>query len=310
MIKIRSAVVVVHIAAVCLLALMQGCITNESQGSGRGAGAKHKLPWRHEHRGNENIGYHMMDLGVPMEWTQEPAVVEPVYESIVVESEMPPKIDAQPTPPTELYIVQKGDVLSQLALDFDTTTSTLVELNHLPNPDVLYVGQALQVPVGRRPAASAPARKENMPSNPKKGGSYTIRKGDTLSEIALSANVSIDDLRTLNRIESDMIYAGQKIDIPSYGKVPGKSIAPVPKPEPEPLPGPVPIAYPTIGPIIEPVDAPLDMVEEHMVYPGETLDDIARQHSVGKADILRSNPQITGNESLIEGSRLRIPLSE
>ena len=49
------------------------------------------------------------------------------------------------------------------------------------------------------------------------------------------------------------------------------------------------------------------MVKEVQVYPGETLDDYARIYSVSKAEILRANPQIEGEE-LKEGFTIRIPI--
>ena len=48
--KIGSTVLTAA-AVVCALALTQGCVTTESQGSGRGAGARHKGPFKHEHKG-------------------------------------------------------------------------------------------------------------------------------------------------------------------------------------------------------------------------------------------------------------------
>ena len=54
----------------------------------------------------------------------------------------------------------------------------------------------------------------------KKGGTYVIQKGDTLSGIAVAAGVSLNDLRSLNNIQGDRIIAGESISIPSGGKVP------------------------------------------------------------------------------------------
>ena len=42
-----------------VILITQGCITTESFGSGRGAGAKHKGPWRHQHQN---------DRPAPAEW--------------------------------------------------------------------------------------------------------------------------------------------------------------------------------------------------------------------------------------------------
>jgi hypothetical protein len=50
-------------------------------------------------------------------------------------------------------------------------------------------------------------------------------------------------------------------------------------------------------------------VEDHVVYPGETLDDIARTYSVSKSEIMSLN-NISDEYSIQEGQTLRIPISE
>ena len=216
---------------------------------------------------------------------------------------------------TEIYLVQKGDMISQLAIDFETSSAKLIEMNNLENPDVLYVGQKLLVPAGRSVRSSSKTIPASSSSVIEKGGTYQIQSGDTLSEIAQRARVSVDDLRSLNKINNDTIYAGQKIDIPSYGSVP--EAAPVlealPLAESTPLmvPEPSPMAAAPVAEAI-PVEVPegaIGMVKEVQVYPGETLDDYARIYSVSKAEILRANPQIEGEE-LVEGFTIRIPISE
>lgn len=44
------------------------------------------------------------------------------------------------------YVVQAGDTLSGIAARYGTTVSTLVQLNHISNPDLIYVGQVLTLP--------------------------------------------------------------------------------------------------------------------------------------------------------------------
>ncbi len=218
---------------------------------------------------------------------------------------------------TEVYIVQKGDMLSQLAVDFDTTTATLVQMNNLSNPDVLYVGQELRVPAGR--GASITTTKST--GSIQKGGTYTIQKGDTLSEISLAAGVSINDLRSLNNIKGDVIMAGDTLDIPSYGKVPTttkktstqttKKAEPTPEPEPSaPAPEPTQPVFDSVQ-TVEPVASPMevDMVVDEVLYPGETLDDKARQYGVSKAEIMRLNG-ISDESQVKEGQTIRIPVAE
>ena len=289
--------------------MSQGCITTESFGSGRGAGAKHKGPWRHEHQGGvQSSAIQRMQPVI----NDQMIYSEEVYEPIITSSEVGVDMDSveMPTETTEIYLVQQGDMISQLAIDFDTSSAKLIELNNLENPDVLYVGQKLLVPAGRSTLSSSKTISVSNSSVIEKGGTYLIQPGDTLSEIAQRAGVSVDDLRNLNQINNDTIYAGQKLYIPSYGSVP--EAAPVL--DPLPLAEPTPLMAPEPAPIAEaiPVEVPegaIGMVKEVQVYPGETLDDYARIYSVTKAEILRANPQIEGEE-LKEGFTIRIPISE
>lgn len=314
--KVGSAVLGLHIVAVVAFALTQGCVTSESHGSGRGAGARTKGPWSHQHKGKTASSQAAMTDPYMGGADQES---EPIYEPVIIEtvdSSDPQTYVAPVAPParSETYIVQKGDILGRIAVKFDTTTKTLISMNNLSNPDVLYVGQELRVPAGSKAAASSD-RASSSPSV-KKGGEYVVQKGDTLSGIAIAANVSIDALRSLNNITDDKIFADQTLYIPSGGKVPTKTQkSTVKKAEPDPVEtAPVEdLAPPPLAPAGTPEKADdkmsVDAVIDHVVYPGETLDAIARQYGVTKSEIMRLN-NISDESAVKEGQRLRIPISE
>lgn len=315
--KIGSAVFGLHVAVLCVFALTQGCITTESQGSGRGAGARRKGPWKHEHTGKVGAPA----VVAPQDLDQDMgALILDDSDISIIDMGTTPEPVAPVAPSTQTYIVQKGDVLGRIASKFDVSTKRLIEMNNLANPDVLFVGQELVVPAGGGAASVAPVKKST--SSVKKGGTYEIQKGDTLSEIAVAAGVSIADLCSLNNISPDKIFAGQKIFIPSYGKVPAKKArkaepkkaAPTPEPtlaEPtlaEPAPAPATIDAPVVEPV-ETTSMSVDMVADKVLYPGETLDDVARQYGVSKAEIMRLN-NIMDESQVREGQRLRVPISE
>lgn len=116
-----------------------------------------------------------------------------------------PPID--PNPPVDPgntfeYTIQYGDTLSEIAKRFGTTTQTLATLNGITNPNLIYVGQKIQVP-GTDPGNTT---------------SYTIQSGDTLSEIAERFGTTTQALTALNGIGNpNLIYAGQVIQIPIGG---------------------------------------------------------------------------------------------
>lgn len=62
-----------------------------------------------------------------------------------------PETTATPTPPTGAggsYVVQAGDTLFRIAIRNNTTVATLVSLNNIANPNLIFVGQRLSLPSG------------------------------------------------------------------------------------------------------------------------------------------------------------------
>lgn len=283
-----------------ILFTLQGCITTESFGSGRGAGAKHKGTWRHEHKATINQ-YDIADINAN-------SLAGEVYEPIIVSSEITEVISQ---PPTDIYVVESGDVLSQIALDFDTTTATLIELNNLSNPDLLTVGQEIKVPVNS--STFKKVKSQKISQNIKKGGSYVIQSGDTLSEIAFAAGVDIADLRSLNNINGDKIFAGQTIDIPDYGQIPSEqsneeNLIDIP------LEDKLNLSNDDLSessPSQDLDNSIIISVDEVIIAAGETLGDIAREQGVSIDEIRRENISLEGlsddNLESLVGTKLRIP---
>ena len=288
------------VGALVLMAT-QGCITTESFGSGRGAAAKHKGVWKHEHKSvNESTSMIRYD--------------EPIYSDEIYEPIIPPAaIIPTAATATETYVVKEGDILSQIALNVNSTTAELVALNGLENPDVLYIGQKIKVPAGSV-SSSSPSSPAATPIE--RGGVYVIQSGDTLSEIAQRAGVTTEELRALNQIKGSTIYAGKEIYIPSYGQVPSAEVESLSDElsfEPTALIEPQSASVGTAGDDVVDLDIPagtLEMVKEYVVYPGDTLEDVARQHSVSVDDILQANPSLSEESPLQDGFTIRIPIAE
>jgi murein DD-endopeptidase MepM/ murein hydrolase activator NlpD len=87
----------------------------------------------------------------PTAVVDQPTTAAPA-ETTPLPATAPPAATAEAT---ALYIVQPGDTLTAIALAHNTTVDTLRSLNALLNPDLLEVGQALQVPP--RPTRVGPA---------------------------------------------------------------------------------------------------------------------------------------------------------
>ena len=60
----------------------------------------------------------------------------------------PKPVTKPPTKPTSksvTYTVKNGDTLSEIASKFNTTVANLIKLNHIKNPNKIYVGQVLKI---------------------------------------------------------------------------------------------------------------------------------------------------------------------
>lgn len=102
------------------------------------------------------------------------------------------------------YTVVRGDTLSGIAQRYGTNYQTLAAMNHIANPNVISVGQVLQVPGSAAPVApAAPAQR-----------TYTVVSGDTLGSIAAKLGTSWQRLQQLNAIpNANLIYPGQVLKI-------------------------------------------------------------------------------------------------
>lgn len=76
---------------------------------------------------------------------------------------------ATPAPPTGgTYTVVAGDTLSRIAVRFNTTVAALAQANGIANPNLIYVGQVLQIPGGapQQPGQPQQPQQPQQPGQP------------------------------------------------------------------------------------------------------------------------------------------------
>ncbi len=218
--------------------------------------------------------------------------------------------------PSQVYVVQKGDTLSAIASVYGTSWKKLAEYNSLSNPNKLVVGQEILIP-GTLDAAPAPIARPTSQTTAVRttgtpiaqGTSYVIQKGDTLGAIAKRAGLTVNEIKAANALTSNRIIAGKSLSIPKKGEV---SVTVLSEPAPEPVTINVETAAPELAPIAE--LAPLApatsaILNEHVLYPGETIEDVARQFGSSQEDIMLLNG-ITDPSVVKPGTKLLVPMSE
>ncbi len=120
-------------------------------------------------------------------------------------------------PVTTTYVVVTGDTLGRIAVRFNTTASTLAQLNGITNPNIIHVGQRLIIPVGGQVITQPPSGPVVIATSapPSQTKTYVVRAGDTLFRIALRNGVSLRSLIQANGIvDANRVYVGQVLVIP------------------------------------------------------------------------------------------------
>lgn len=264
-----------------------------------------------------------------------PAVVMPqpdvqerpqVHRPPVVQPPVTPARRPETTPPpaaaAQTYTVRRGDSLSVIARQHGVSMATLMDLNNLSNPDLIRVDQVLLLPPDARgrtePAPSRPAAAAR-PTPAAGDGTYIVKPGDTLSEIARSHRVSQRELMRANNInDPDVIRAGVSLVIPG-GSAPARTESPAPAqraPRSEPAAAPAraperqetPVA-PEASAIVPPAPAAATPSVEPFLYTVRANDSIAglaRDFGVLEEDILRMN-NLQPGATLRPGQTLEIP---
>lgn len=100
---------------------------------------------------------------------------------------------------TSFYVVKKGDTLYSIANKYGVSVSDIMKVNNL-NTTVLNVGQQLRIPINS----------EDVSTNYL---IYTVKVGDTLYSIAKKYNVSVDSIKQINNLSSNLLTIGQQLKI-------------------------------------------------------------------------------------------------
>ena len=103
------------------------------------------------------------------------------------------------------YVVKKGDTLYSIAKKNDLTQEQIIKDNSLNN-DNLKIGQNLKIRINKVLECYG---NNYIPNEIY----YIVKKGDSLYSIAKKFNTTVDNLKTINNLSSNMLSIGQKIII-------------------------------------------------------------------------------------------------
>ena len=163
-------------------------------------------------------------------------------------------------------VVKPGETLSEIAERNGVSLTRLMQANGISDPAFVEAGRRLVIPGSRSTAAaSRPA--------PASGGSYTVKSGETLSEIADRNGTTVERLMQLNGISNaNLVAAGTRLILPGQ---PRRSVA-------------------------QPGNA-----RQHVVQSGETLSHIADAYNVPVERLIALN-KISDPNLVVAGTRLQL----
>ena len=102
--------------------------------------------------------------------------------------------------PNNVYILKHGDTLWSIANNFNVSVNDLKKINNKIN-NSLSIGEKLIIP--------GKSNSENVNTT-----IYTVKSGDNLYSIAKRYNVTVNELKSLNNLTSNILSIGQKLSIP------------------------------------------------------------------------------------------------
>ena len=95
------------------------------------------------------------------------------------------------------YVVKSGDNLYSIAKKYNTTVDEIKKLNGLTS-GLLNIGMTLKIPIQIESYIN-----------------YTVKSGDNLYSIAKKYNTTVDELKKLNGLTSNLLSIGMELKIPS-----------------------------------------------------------------------------------------------
>ena len=101
-------------------------------------------------------------------------------------------------PTTNTYTVKSGDTLYSIAKQYNTTVDAIKQLNNITS-NTLSIGNVLKIPTS------------DFIETPTTTITYTVTPGDTLYSIARTYNTTVNNIKELNNLTSNILTVGQKL---------------------------------------------------------------------------------------------------
>ena len=196
------------------------------------------------------------------------------------------------------HTVEQGETLFSISRKYNVTIAEIRQWNNLESNDLkigselaIYPGEAVQSEELLTEDETTPdnVNEEELESltgsyGNRSTGYYTVKSGDTLIKIAREHDMTVDELKRLNSLQSDVIRIGQQLTVRKSVSAPSIAEA---------------------GDYIE--STPQGKFVMYRVSQGETLESLLDKFKMTKSDLQALNPGSELSE-LNRGQRLTILL--
>jgi LysM repeat protein len=120
---------------------------------------------------------------------------------------VPQRTPRPPVAPVAVHVVKAGETVTSIAAKYRLAVAAVLKANKLDAGSIIRPGQKLLLP-------GVPAKRPQRAPAPVTHA-YVVRRGDTLSGIALAARVPLTTVMALNRLSAaDVIFPGQRLLLP------------------------------------------------------------------------------------------------
>ncbi|MEJ2707055.1 MAG: LysM peptidoglycan-binding domain-containing protein [Anaerolineales bacterium] len=208
----------------------------------------------------------------------------------------------------DVYVVQRGDTLSQIASRYHVSLSTLEQANpNISNPNLIFPGEQITVPESGEPQGqSEPGENQPLISVSPHSGVTGTQFQVTLSGFPANTPVALGfgNLGAASQVvattQTDANGAAvEQMSVPSTAS-PGSWIVVAATTQGSPVE-----ASSTLITISQ--SAPAPNQTNYIVQPGDELSVLAKQYGTSVSAILAANPQITNPNRIYVGERILIP---
>ncbi|MGE5799863.1 MAG: LysM peptidoglycan-binding domain-containing protein [Syntrophaceae bacterium] len=154
------------------------------------------------------------DLKIPQGLGQQYALVA----DQIKESKPPAPPERERRTKVVKYKVKRGDSLASISKKFGTSPKAILSANGLKSENQVTEGRTLKIPAKQREAQTQVASGKKGKSKKKAAAEpavikYTVKKGETLTQIAKRYNTSTAEIKKMNSISGTQLKSGQVLKI-------------------------------------------------------------------------------------------------